>query len=114
MLLRYADQQAQSLSFKGYIAENFVQNELSVRVAYPTFGWEQANAQVEFLHRGRDGEVIPIEVKSGSRTRARSLRSYVERYQPRRAIKLIGGPGGEGEGVIETWPLYYAQHLRDL
>ena len=112
--LRYADQQAQSLSFKGYIAENFVQNELSVRVAYPTFGWEQANAQVEFLHRDRDGEVIPIEVKSGSRTRARSLRSYVERYQPRRAIKLIGGPGGEGEGVVETWPLYYSQHLRDL
>ena len=47
-------------------------------------------------------------------TRARSLRSYVERYEPRRAIKLIGGSGGEREGRIETWPLYYAQHLRDL
>ena len=112
--LRYADQRAQSLSFKGYIAENFVQNELSVRVAYPTFGWEQANAQVEFLHRGRDGEVIPVEVKSGTRTHARSLRSYVERYRPRCAIKLIGGPGGEGGGVVETWPLYYAQYLCDL
>ena len=98
--LRYADQRAQSLSFKGYIAENFVQNELSVRVAYPTFGWEQGNAQVEFLHRDRNGEVIPVEVKSGTRNCARSLRSYMERCQPRRAIKLIGDPGGAGEDLI--------------
>ena len=38
----------------------------------------------------------------------------VERYEPRRAIKLVGGPGGEGEGRVSTWPLYYAQYLRDL
>jgi len=69
---------------------------------------------VEFLHRCRDGEIVPVEVKSGARTRSRSLRSYVERYEPRRAIKLIGGPGGEGDGRVETWPLYYAQYLRDL
>ena len=112
--LRYADQRDQGLHFKGFIAENFVQNELGARVAYPTFGWEQGNAQVEFLHRCRDGEVIPVEVKSGSRTRARSLRSYMERYRPRRAVKLIGAPGGGREGAVETWPLYYARHLRDL
>ena len=112
--LTYADQRAQDVSFKGYVAENFVQTELSARVGYPTFGWEQAQAEVEFLHRCLDGEIVPIEVKSGARTRARSLRSYVERYEPRRAIKLIGGSGGEREGRIETWPLYYAQHLRDL
>ena len=112
--LTCADQRAQSASFKGYVAENFVQGELSAQVGHPTFGWAQAQAEVEFLHRCRDGEIVPVEVKSGARTRARSLRSYVERYQPRRAIKLIGGPGGAREGGVETWPLYYAQHLRDL
>ncbi len=112
--LEYADQRSQSLQFKGYIAENFVQNELSARVSYPTYGWEQAHAQVEFLHRCRDGEIIPVEVKSGTRTRARSLRSYVDRYRPSRAIKLVGGPGGEETASIETWPLYYAQYLGDL
>ena len=112
--LTYADQRAQDVSFKGYVAENFVQTELSAHVGYPTFGWEQAQAEVEFLHRCRDGEIVPVEVKSGAHTRARSLRSYVERYEPRRAIKLIGGPGGERVGRVETWPLYYAQHLRDL
>lgn len=115
--LTYADQRAQDVSFKGYVAENFVQAELGADGGYPTFGWQQAQAEVEFLHRCRDGEIVPVEVKSGARTRARSLRSYVERYEPRRAIKLIGGPGGPGgpgEGRVETWPLYYAQHLRDL
>ena len=101
--LTYADQHAQDFAFKGYVAENFVQTELSARVGYPTFGWEQAQAEVEFLHRARDGEIVPVEVKSGSRTRARSLRSYIARYEPRRAIKLVGGPGGgrrrAGRGV---------------
>ena len=113
--LTYADQRAQDFAFKGYVAENFVQTELSARVQYPTFAWEQAQAEVEFLHRTRDGEIVPVEVKSGSRTRARSLRSYVARYEPRRAIKLVGGPGGgDSDGPVETWPLYHAQHLRDL
>ncbi len=112
--LTYADQRSQDFSFKGYVAENFVQTELSARVSYPTFGWEQAQAEVEFLHRARDGAIVPVEVKSGGRTRARSLRSYLERYEPRRAIKLVGRPGGDGDGGVEMWPLYYAQHLRDL
>ncbi len=112
--LTYADQRAQDFAFKGYVAENFVQTELSARVGYPTFGWEQAQAEVEFLHRARDGAIVPVEVKSGSRTRARSLRSYVARYEPRRAIKLVGGPDGDDEGPVEAWPLYHAQHLRDL
>ena len=58
--------------------------------------------------------MVPVEVKSGSRARARSLRSYIERYAPRRAIKLVGGAGGDAGGPIETWPLYDAQFLGDL
>ena len=108
------DQRAQSVSYKGYIAENFVQTELCARVGHPTYGWSTARAEVEFLHRCRSGEIVPVEVKSGSRTRARSLRSYIERYAPSRAIKLIGGVGGGRSEIIETWPLYDAQFLAEL
>ena len=48
--LTCADQRARDVAFKGYVAENFVQTELSARVGYPTFGWQQAEAEVEFLH----------------------------------------------------------------
>jgi len=56
-----------------------------------------------------------VEVKSGSRTRARSLRSYVERYAPARTVRLIGGQGApsESDGNL-VWPLYYTQFLREL
>lgn len=111
--LTYRDQRAQGVAYKGYIAENFVQNEIGARVSYPTYGWQQAQAEIEFLHRCRDGEIIPVEVKSGARTRARSLRSFVQRYRPSRAIKLVGSRGGSSGG-IETWPLYDAHFLREL
>ena len=112
--MTYADQRAQAAAYKGFIAENFVQSELGVRVSYPTFGWHQGRAEIEFVHRCRNGEVIPVEVKSGARTRARSLRSFLERYSPSRAVKLTETPGGEEQGALQTWPLYDAQFLRDL
>ena len=112
--MTYADQQAQSASHKGYIAENFVQTELCAPVGNPTYGWFQARAEVEFLHRSMDGEIVPVEVKSGSRTQARSLRSYIDRHAPGRAVKLIGGIGGRCDGPIEAWPLYDAQFLGEL
>ena len=104
----------QGVSYKGFVAENFVQTELCTRVGHPTYGWYASRAEVEFLHRCRNGEVVPVEVKSGSRTQARSLRSYIDRYAPSRAIKLIGGVGGRSAGPVEAWPLYDAQFLREL
>ena len=109
-----ANHSARDVSYKGYVAENFVQTELCARVGHPTYGWFAGRAEVEFLQRCRSGEVVPVEVKSGSRTRARSLRSYIERYAPSRAIKLVGAVGGDGGGPIEAWPLYDAQFLGDL
>ena len=58
--------------------------------------------------------MVPVEVKSGSRARSRSLHSYIDRYAPSRAIKLVGGTGGKSSGRMETWPLYDAQFLKEL
>ena len=112
--MTYADQRAQSAAYKGFIAENFVRTELGAHARQPSHGWFEARAEIEFLVRDRKGEVIPVEVKSGSRTRARSLRAYIDRYAPTRAIKLIGAPGDRSSGPVEAWPLYYAQFLADL
>ena len=95
------------------MAENFVQTEIAARLNHPTYGWSGARAEVEFLLRDRDGAIVPVEVKSGIRTRARSLRSYVDRYAPRRAVKLAGSAGGT-DGIVETWPLYDAAFLAQL
>ena len=111
----YAEHQAQKNSYKGFIAENFVQNELRTQGCYPTYAWQQARSEIEFLFQAKNGEVIPIEVKSGKRTQAKSLRSYAKRYAPSSTIKLIGASTADSakQGTI-VWPLYDAGFLHRL
>ena len=113
--ISYQEHRQQNFEYKGYLAENFVQNELRSSGYYPTYSWEFRQAEIEFLFKTPDGEIIPVEVKSGRRTQAKSLRSYKERYHPRRTMKLIGSVGGnESEAVNMVWPLYYAHRLTTL
>ena len=101
-------------AYKGFIAENFVQTELCARVGHPTYGWAEGRAEIEFLHQAQSGEIVPVEVKSRHRGRARSLSSYIARYAPDRAITLTADPRGGRDGVVTNWPLFEAQFLRDL
>ena len=112
--LPYALQREPKYAYKGFMAENFVQTELCARVGHPTYGWAEGRAEIEFLHQTRNGEVVPVEVKSRRRSRARSLSSYIARYAPERAITLTVEPRGGRDGVVTNWPLYEAQFLRDL
>lgn len=115
--MSYADHRELPLGRKGFIDQNFVQHELSVHVGHPTLRWERSDARIEFLHRCRNGEVIPVEVKNASghsAAIARSLRYFINRYGPSRAIKLVGDAGGEPNGIVQPWPLYDAMFLRDL
>jgi uncharacterized protein len=112
--LSYADQLAQKMAYKGYLAENFVQNELRARGQSATYSWEEARSQIEFLYKASNSDIIPVEVKSGSRTRAKSLAAYVERYAPARTLKLVGTVGGTSDGPLLVWPLYYAQFMERL
>jgi uncharacterized protein len=109
--ISYAEQLAQKIAYKGYLAENFVQNELRAQGHVATYSWEEARGQIEFLYKASNGGIVPIEVKSGSRTRAKSLVAYISRYNPERSVKLVGTAGGTGEGQHLVWPLYYAKFL---
>ena len=111
--LSYRWQIDQEFAYKGFIAENFVQNELLARGMPTSYAWDQGQAEVEFLYQTVSGSVIPVEVKSGSRTRARSLWAYREKYRPEQTLKLIGGPGGPDRQDM-VWPLYYARFLAKL
>ncbi|MBM4253479.1 MAG: ATP-binding protein [Deltaproteobacteria bacterium] len=111
--ISYREQLAQSMSFKGFIAENFVQCELIAQGATQTYSWSERNSEIEFIHKSKVGELIPIEVKSGKRTRAKSLVVYCEKYAPTRTIKLVGSAGGSDDGHI-VWPLYFAKFIADI
>ena len=111
--MSYEGQRHQTTDFKGFIAENFVQIELIAQGLNQTYSWEQNQAQIEFVVRNNCGDIVPVEVKSGKRTQAKSLASYIKRYKPNLAIKLIGARGAK-HGIMNTVPLYYASKILDL
>ncbi len=73
--------------FKGGMAENYVNVQLTIN-GYNTYYWESdRGAEIDFVIQ-RDGQIIPIEVKSADNTRAKSLKVYMDTYKPAYAIKL--------------------------
>jgi hypothetical protein len=95
-------------SYKGYFAENFVAQELTSQGRDSLFSWQEQNAEVEFLLEV-DGKVIPIEVKSGSVTKAKSLQAFTEKYHPPYQVIFSGKLfSEERRGTSRHYPLYLA------
>ncbi len=92
--------------FKGGMAENYVNVQLSIN-GYRTYYWEsERGAEIDFIIQ-RDGQIIPIEVKSADNTRAKSLNLYMQSHKPAYAIKLSAKNFGFEDGK-KTVPLYAA------
>jgi predicted AAA+ superfamily ATPase len=110
----YREIKKQAYEYKGYIAENFVQQELTALGIEPSFSWGDARAEIEFMLANEEGQIVPVEVKSGSRTRAKSLQSYVQKCQPHKTLKLTGTQGSSPlEKVNIVMPLYYVKYIRE-
>lgn len=100
----------QGYEYKGYAAENFVQQELAAQDIEPTYSWGDARTEIEFIITDTQGRVVPIEVKSGKRTRSKSLASYITKCQPHKTIKLTDtqrSPATEQKHLV--LPLYYTE-----
>ena len=92
--------------FKGGMAENYVNVQLAIN-GYNTYYWEsERGAEIDFVIQ-RNGQLIPIEVKSADNTKAKSLKVYMETYKPAYAIKLSAKNFGFENGK-KTVPLYAA------
>lgn len=73
--------------FKGGMTENYVNIQLTIN-GYRTYYWEsERGAEIDFIIQ-RDGQLIPVEVKSADNTKAKSLKVYMDTYKPSYAIKL--------------------------
>ena len=100
-------------SYKGFIVENFVAQELFAKLDQDLVSWEEGESEIEFLvTRGKN--IIPIEAKSGTRSRrAKSLESYIKRYQPTVAYKV--SPQNltqkNDSGVLVHLPLYLCSKI---
>lgn len=92
--------------FKGGMTENYVNVQLTIN-GYTTYYWESdRGAEVDFVIQ-REGQLIPVEVKSADNTKAKSLKVYIDTYKPAYAIKLSARNFGFEDGK-KTVPLYAA------
>jgi len=91
--------------FKGVMAESFCLQELVALLDAVPFYWASGNqAEVDFVALIKD-QAVPIEVKSASNARARSLAEYRRRYQPAVSVKSSQHNLDFSNGVL-TCPLY--------
>lgn len=99
-------------AFRGALAENYVLQQLTAAGLAPHYWGTLNRGEVEFIVRDGDGDVIPIEVKSGSNVTARSLTAYRTKYRPRYAVRISARNFGV-EGDMHSVPLYAARTLAE-
>lgn len=88
----------------GPLTEHYVANELRIK-GYELYYWESnGKAELDFMIQ-KDTEIIPIEVKTSTHTKARSLDLYIKNYNPKYAVRISEKNFGF-ENNIKSVPLY--------
>ena len=91
--------------FKGALAENYVCSAL-VQCGLNPYYWESnGKAEVDFVVQDKDGNIIPIEVKSSIHTRSKSLNVFKSLYKIPYSIRISTKNFGF-ENDIKCIPLY--------
>ncbi len=103
--------------YKGYFAENFVAQELQSRNFKNNhlYSWAEARAELEFIINSEKHGLIPIEVKSGFNTQAKSLKSFQDRYKPEFGLILSAlNFSSDTHKKTYRYPLYLASLVTEL
>ena len=74
--------------FKGALTEQYVLQQIKTLKGVESYYWtnDRGNAEVDFLIDSGN-EVIPIEVKAETNLKAKSLKTFCEKYNPKMAIR---------------------------
>jgi len=90
--------------YKGMLCENYVAQSFAANGLKLNYWKSKKDAEIDFL-LNIDGNVIPVEVKSATNTKAKSLKIYIEKYNPKYSIKISSRNFGFVNN-IKSIPLY--------
>ncbi len=91
--------------FKGALTENYVCSGLVQSGLIPYYWESNGKAEVDFVVQDKEGNIIPIEVKSGIHTRSKSLNVFKSLYKIPYSIRISTKNFGF-ENDIKCIPLY--------
>lgn len=94
--------------FKGFLTENAVLNEFFCAGAGPVYTWRGNSSEIEFL-LPCGNQIIPIEVKAGLNTKAKSLHVFREKYSPEKAVLFSAQGTNQMDHSLLHAPLYLAE-----
>lgn len=93
------------VEFRGALTENYVCSALAMN-NYASYYFEKNQTlEIDFVIQDKEGNIIPVEVKSAEHVRATSLNNYIKRYSPKYSIRVSGKNFGFENG-IKSVPLY--------
>lgn len=100
--------------FKGSFTEQFVLTELKSNKDIPVFYWsaERATAELDFIVQ-LGINVVPIEVKSEENLKAKSLKSFVEKYDTKVNVRTSMSDYRKEEWLINI-PLYSIGNIENI
>ena len=99
----------------GALAEQFVLQELKTAGVSPLFYWGREGsgiAEIDFITQ-ENGEIVPIEVKSAKNTKAKSLKVYMDEYQPAHIVRTSLANYGVF-GNLYSVPLYMISEFTEI
>ncbi|MBI5274122.1 MAG: ATP-binding protein [Chlamydiales bacterium] len=94
------------VEFKGSFTENYVAQALKAADENPLYYWtSEREAEVDFLLE-KEGRIFPLEVKSGTSTKKKSLLVYQEKYHSP-VLSRSSLMNLKKDGNLCNYPLYY-------
>lgn len=103
------------IQFKGAFSENYIMSELKCLGVSAYFWRTKADAEVDFIS-DYEGVLFPIEVKSATNTKAKSLQLFCKRFAPKLAFKASLKNVGDNmmeETHIWNIPLYIFFRIKE-
>lgn len=99
------------VEFKGALTEQYVLQQLITEKELNVYYYTNDNGRCEVDFVADNGErVVPIEVKAEVNLRAKSLKTYVEKFTPEAAVRVSMSDYKKEEWLINL-PLYAIENL---
>lgn len=97
--------------YLGMVIENYFATVLKYN-GLDLFCYKKNSSEIDFVMQD-DLNVIPIEVKSGNNTKAKSLKVYLDKYKPKKAYKFSRN-NFSVKGITHHYPVYSFEFIKEF